>query len=60
MKEEHIADRLFRGEKVLCPECGKAYITTDEPDLLKSYYFYCPNPNCDWRMHLDPIIPEFH
>lgn len=56
MRDEDILAILRRGEKIKCPDCGEAYITTDGSDASICPYFYCPN--CVWYLYVDPHNPE--
>ncbi len=39
-------EKLQKGEKLLCPKCGKAYIEPFGTTADKAHSFYCPK--CDF------------
>ena len=48
--------RLFRGERVTCPKCGKGIILQANPNVepSKCHGFYCPK--CHFMFNWDPIV----
>lgn len=49
-------ERLFSGEKVVCPKCGKGIMLPLNPDveLSKNHTYYCSQ--CDAGVHWDPVV----
>lgn len=47
-------DKLLKGEKVLCPRCGKSYLESSTPGAEVSYWFMCAN--CGYSCHWEPAV----
>lgn len=53
-KNMSLSSRLIRGEKVVCPKCGKGILVPFNPKYKVNHAYLCSD--CDFRFHWDPVV----